>query len=117
MTKQSSTFCVLPFMHLATHPSGHCSLCCIADHTNMKSFAKTGQKVLNLKENSVEEIMNSDYYREVRDQMMNGEAPEACRPCFDNEERGIRSKRQEENIKYRDMIDDARELLSKNSQS
>ena len=31
----------------------------------MKSFAKTGQKVLNLKENSVEEIMNSDYYREV----------------------------------------------------
>jgi len=79
----SKSFCVLPWIHLATHPSGHCSLCCIADHTNMKSFAKDsfGQP-LNLAQNSIEEIMESQSYQNTREMMLKGEFPEACRPCY-----------------------------------
>ena len=94
----SKSFCVLPWIHLSTHPSGHCSLCCIADHTNMKSFAKRDGKPLNLARDSIQEIMGA--YEDTRKMMLEGEYPEACRPCYDAEERGLPSKRIQENKKY-----------------
>tara|TARA_Y100001937_G_scaffold58468_1_gene80191 strand:- start:3153 stop:4373 length:1221 start_codon:yes stop_codon:yes gene_type:complete len=97
----SSTYCPLPFTHLATHPHGGCTLCCISDHKNGASRSKNykengGTEWLDLNNHSVDDIYNSDYFKEVRLQMLNNEEPAACTRCYDEERKGITSKRQSE---------------------
>lgn len=88
------TFCPLPWTHLATHPEGKATLCCVSDHKNNMSAARTNNKVLNLNKHKVIEIMNSDYYVKVRQQMKNGIMPGSCIRCYTEEESLITSKRQ-----------------------
>jgi len=92
--------CSLPFTHLATHPHGGVTLCCISDHTNAASNARTNGKILNINTDSIDSVMNSDFYKEVRLQMVNGVEPKACTRCYDEERKGIKSKRLEENERY-----------------
>jgi organic radical activating enzyme len=96
----SKTFCPLPWMHLATHPEGKATLCCVSDHTNNMSVARTNGKVLNLNRNKVIEIMNSDYYVEVRNQMRQGIKPKSCLRCYNEEDMGIVSKRELETSRF-----------------
>lgn len=106
----------MPWIHLATHPHGGVTLCCIADHTNSESRAKnfdeTGNPIwLTLGKDSIDDIMNSDYYKQTRLQMLNGEVPKACERCFIEEQNGIRSKRLEENENYKDFtIENAKSI-------
>lgn len=95
-----SKVCALPFLHLATHPNGNTSLCCISDHKNCASHAKDGNKILTLNESSVDTMFNSETYRNTRLEMLAGKEPNACRRCYDEERDGIKSKRQEENGRY-----------------
>ena len=96
--------CSLPWKHLATHPHGGCTLCCISDHrhgaSRARNFKKNTTEWLSLNDHSIETIMNSDYYKEVRLQMLNGVEPDACKRCYDDERAGLRSKRTEENERY-----------------
>lgn len=92
----TNTICPLPWMHLATHPEGKATLCCISDHTNNMSAARTNGSVLNFNRNKVIEIMNSDTYVDVRKQMRNGVKPKPCLRCYEEENNGIYSKRQQE---------------------
>lgn len=87
-------FCPLPWMHLATHPEGKATLCCVSDHTNNISAARTNNKVLNLNNNKVIDIVNSDSYIKVRQEMRNGIKPTSCTRCYDEEKTIIKSKRQ-----------------------
>ena len=102
--------CSLPWTHLATHPHGGCTLCCIADHSHGASRAKNyngeGQRPtwLTLNRDSIDSVMNSDYYKEVRLQMLAGQEPNACRRCYEDERAGLHSKRQQENERYLDKI-------------
>ena len=93
----SKTFCALPFVHLATHPHGGVTLCCVSDFTNAMNSSKNydGKLVqyLNLNENSINEVLNSDYFKEVRQQMLLGKKPEACMRCYNEESAGLQSKR------------------------
>lgn len=95
-----SKVCVLPFTHLATHPDGHTSFCCISDHKNCVSHAKRGGFPISLNDVSIREMVNSESYREVRLEMLAGKEPAACTRCYDEERAGIKSKRQEENSRY-----------------
>jgi uncharacterized Fe-S cluster-containing radical SAM superfamily protein len=96
------TFCSLPWMHLATHPDGGVTLCCISDHRNAMSRSKNYKplKYLDLNSSSINDVMNSDYFKQTRLEMLNGKIPEACRRCFQEESAGVRSKRIEENEKF-----------------
>lgn len=105
MSENYKKICSLPWKHLATHPHGGCTLCCISDHTNGASRARNfkpdgSAEWLSLNNNSIDEIMNSDYYKQVRLQMLNGEEPAACKRCYEDERAGLRSKRIEENDRY-----------------
>jgi organic radical activating enzyme len=53
--------------------------------------------MLNLNSDTVEKVMNSDYFKETRLQMLAGVAPIACMRCFTEEQAGVRSKRAVEN--------------------
>ena len=102
----SDTLCVLPFTHLATHPNGNVSLCCVSDHVNCASHAKTDGKILSLNDSTVDEVFNSDYFKKTRLQMLDNKEPYACRRCYEEERKGIQSKRQTENLNYLESSSD-----------
>ena len=107
-----STYCSLPWTHLATHPDGGVTLCCISDHTGGASRAKNFNPTtyLNLNSSPINAIMNSDYFKSVRLEMLDGKIPAACQRCFKEEANGVRSKRVEENAKLGFTEDMARAI-------
>lgn len=97
---KSESFCVLPWIHLATRPNGDMRICCVAN----ASGADTGDYSVGLvkKENGQPanfgndlptEAFNNDYMKSVRKLMLSGEVPASCTKCFEEEEQGIVSKR------------------------
>lgn len=90
----SSTFCVLPFSHLATHTDGSAILCCVA---------KTDSG-LNLNDRSLKEVWNSNYLRSARLKMLRGEPVSACSHCYAEEKNGCRSHRITENRVWKDRF-------------
>ena len=112
-TMTDKTFCVLPWLHLATHPHGKVTLCCNADHTHMVSASRnrtehsnddkrltSGDRFLSLQTDSVHDIMNSDSFKQVRKEMLADRMPYACMRCYREEAQGIASKRVTENANY-----------------
>jgi sulfatase maturation enzyme AslB (radical SAM superfamily) len=79
---ESKTFCMHPFTGLATREDGAIKVCCRSAPVGF------------IQDNSLEEIWNNDTMREVRRQVLCGERPEVCRPCFDLEDQGVESLRQ-----------------------
>ena len=102
----SDTLCVLPWMHLATHPNGGASLCCRSNHTHAISWAKKSdsQNLVMLDNDSIEEIMNSDKFIQVRQAMIDGKRPVECEGCWSDENKDIKSKRQYENERWKHII-------------
>lgn len=97
---KSPSFCVLPWIHLATRPNGDMRICCVAN----ASGADTGDysvglvkmedgKPANFAYDLPTEAFNNDYMKSVRKTMLDGEIPASCLKCFKEEERGIVSKR------------------------
>lgn len=76
------TFCLHPFTGLATREDGAVKVCC------------RSQPVGWIQEQSMEDIWNGDAMRKVRKQVLCGERPEVCKPCFDLEDQGVESLRQ-----------------------
>ena len=100
----SKTYCALPWIHLGTHPHGGVTPCCISDHTGgrnrARDYGENGDVMFNLNDHDIAAHMNSDYFREVRQQMLNGEEPPACWRCYDEERKGLVSKRISEQANY-----------------
>jgi sulfatase maturation enzyme AslB (radical SAM superfamily) len=71
-----------PFTGLATREDGAIKICC------------RSQPVGWIQEQSLEEVWNSDKMKEVRRQVLNGERPDVCMPCFNLEDQGVESLRQ-----------------------
>ena len=71
-----------PFTGLATREDGAVKVCC------------RSQPVGWIQDDSLENIWNGPQIREVRKQVLNGERPAVCKPCFDLEDQGVESLRQ-----------------------
>jgi MoaA/NifB/PqqE/SkfB family radical SAM enzyme len=71
-----------PFTGLATREDGAVKVCC------------RSAPIGNIQDNTLEEIWNNDAMQLVRRQVLNGERPEVCKPCFDLEDQGVESLRQ-----------------------
>lgn len=98
MTK-SATFCILPWVSLATNASGNLRVCC--NVIPGKGFIKKTEVDKNSKINpykifkdDLKEAWNSETYTTLRKQMLAGERPEMCARCFKEEDAGIVSSRQ-----------------------
>lgn len=109
MTK---TFCALPWIHLATRPNGDVRVCCTANASGAGSdddkeagLIRQEGKVVNLVTHTVEQVWNSDSMKSIRLQMLNGEVPSSCTKCFEEESKGITSKRQWETIQWNKRLD------------
>ena len=88
----SKTFCVLPFMSLATNASGNLRVCCnVIPGTGF--IRKPNGQIYNISRDDMKEAWNSEVYQTLRQQMLDGERPEMCARCFKEEDAGIRSSR------------------------
>ena len=102
----SNTMCVLPWMHLASHPNGGQSLCCRSNHTGAVSWArKPKSSDLQTFDNTpLVDMANSETFVRVREQMIGGERPRECEGCWKDEAAGIPSKREYENERWKHII-------------
>ena len=73
-------------MHIATYTTGEAMMCCVAKKT-----------AGNLNRNTLEEIWNSDHYKQARLDMLAGRENAACVKCYSEEKAGINSHRVVEN--------------------
>jgi len=94
-----NTFCILPWMHLATNASGNLRVCC--NSTPGKNFiTKEDGTPYKVYKDDLQEAWNSEVYTNIRKQMLNGERPDMCQRCFREEDAGVRSARQAWNDKW-----------------
>lgn len=107
MKEKNDVFCVLPWIHLATHPIGVVTPCCITDMTNAVSTAAKEHDTtqhLFLGRDTLDDIANSARFKQMRKEMMNGESPKICQKCYKYDQGGVTSKRVESNIKFEQYI-------------
>jgi MoaA/NifB/PqqE/SkfB family radical SAM enzyme len=108
MSNQSNTFCPLPWIHLATRPNGDVRVCCTANASGAGLIdVKDAGLVtnMNLKTHTVEQVWNSEFMRNVRLQMLENKIPTSCTKCFQEESKGITSKRNWETMVWQDRLD------------
>ena len=108
-----TTACVLPFIHLATHPNGVVTPCCQSDMTNGFSFSKD-ENLNILGKESLQQISNSKNFCDIRIKMLNGEQPKECAGCYKLERTGEISKRMYENDKYPHTLVELGEKVDEN---
>lgn len=77
LLENNKAFCILPWIHMHVWPNGNAMPCCIAD-----SNTPFG----NVKKSSIEEVWNSEDYKNLRKAMLNGEKLPVCRRCYELED-------------------------------
>ena len=82
--KKSSTFCMLPFMHIYGSAGGDMVPCCEAQELPLNNPGETAL-----------ESWNNNNYKELRRALARNERPERCAVCWHNEDAGIVSNRQQ----------------------
>lgn len=88
LLKDSKTFCIYPWIHLHTYPTGEAYPCC---HAEMK------YPVGNCRTNTLEEVWNSPEQRQLRVDMLNETPNPACGRCYEQENSGFFSGRRSAN--------------------
>ena len=95
---KNKSFCILPWMHIATTSTGKYRPCCnIAQGT---TITKPDGSHYNVVEDTIEEMWYSDYMINLRDKMLRGKKSRICKRCYREEEAGIESARQSANNRY-----------------
>ena len=84
---RSDTFCIYPWTHIHAWPDGYVYPCCGTDINPLGT----------LKENTLEELWNSEKQKQLRLDMLNGTKNEICRRCHEQEESGFFSMRNSAN--------------------
>lgn len=81
-TCKSTTFCMHPFTGLATREDGAIQVCC------------RSHPIGNIQEETLEQAWNNENMQRIRRQVLNGDRPPECQPCFSLEDQGVESLRQ-----------------------
>lgn len=107
----SATFCILPWIHVATRPNGDARVCCGSNASQATKgiydsgiVKKENGEPANFGRENLLSAFNNEYMKDIRKSMLNGMIPLSCAKCFEEESKGIVSKRAWENI-YWDQQD------------
>jgi len=82
-------FCVLPWISLETSPIGTTRPCCLAED----EITDTDGSKYSLLTTDLNEVHNSNYMQKLRQEFLDGEQPQTCRKCWNEERSGRTSKR------------------------
>ena len=81
--------CALLWSHVANEPGGTCRTCCIAKD---RIKDKNGNE-MNLATSTLTEVLQSEFVKEIRDELREGGEPANCETCWIDERNGKESKR------------------------
>jgi MoaA/NifB/PqqE/SkfB family radical SAM enzyme len=93
--------CMLPWISIETSPIGTARPCCLA----VDEITKPNGTKYSLRENTLEEIYHSPYMQDLRQQFLNGNKPQTCQRCWDEEAAGRVSKRLNSRIRLKEYYD------------
>jgi radical SAM protein with 4Fe4S-binding SPASM domain len=85
---KSKVFCIYPWIHINANPDGKAYPCCMTDHK---------YPVGNCNQNSLKEIWNNNSMRGVRKAMLSETSIDGCKRCYEQEQAGFFSGRQNAN--------------------
>lgn len=76
------TFCFSPWAHLEISSRGEFKPCCVFK----ESIKDSNGRSYNIKLDTVEQVYNSDYLTNLRNQFLNGDSPAGCSTCWHKEQ-------------------------------
>lgn len=91
----NETFCMAPWVHLHIRPDGEVRPCA----------SYCGSSYGSLKQNSIEEIWNSDTIKKIRKDMVNGLPNQGCLTCYLYDKVGLLSERSFNNQSFFHHLD------------
>ena len=95
----NKTICAYPWVHMSAHLNGEMIICCNTyNRENIKKDDGTVWKLKDIEDPLV--YFNSNDYKKIRLQMLEGEEPEICKKCYDIERSGGHSIRQNTLTEY-----------------
>ena len=106
-----STFCNIPFTKISTENNGSYLHCCYAvpsDETVIefkKYSVKDSQGTNYTIKDNVQQVWNSDFYKKLRHDLINGVQNTACKHCWDKEQHGAHSYRQTNSLVPDNLFD------------
>ena len=104
----STSFCMAPWIHIHTSPTGIASPCCIAE-------AGYAEGVGNSINQSLIDLVNSEKMNELRLNMLTDVKNPMCSTCHRHEEHGVESFRQSFNNQYSQYINEIADTNSDGS--
>lgn len=90
---------MLPWISIETSPIGTARPCCLA----RDEITKIDGTKFDLNKDNLETIYHSEYMQNLRKQFLNGEKPETCKLCWDEEAAGRTSKRINSRIRLKEL--------------
>lgn len=106
LLEKSDTFCIVPWTHLHTTPTGIAAPCCIAES------CATEDGVGDAKKQGLMELVNSPKMNQLRLDMLKGVKNNECNKCHKHEEQGIKSFRQMINDEMGNYFEEAIETTN-----
>ena len=84
----SDRFCMIPWIHLHAWPDGRAYPCCLGEDAH---------HVGNLKQQSMQTVWNDEPMREIRRNMLADQPSKQCTRCYEQEDAGFSSMRNNSN--------------------
>jgi MoaA/NifB/PqqE/SkfB family radical SAM enzyme len=95
------TICMLPWISIETSPIGTARPCCLA----VDEITDDAGRKYDLNETDLQTIYNSTYMQNLRQQFRNGDKPDTCNRCWQEEDAGRASKRIFSKIRLKELVD------------
>ena len=89
----NKTFCPLPWKEISSSPSGSIRLCCSS--TSSSNLSRYSDGTVAKMSDDLNESWNTDFFKNVRQKMLDGVAVSACSNCYKQEAAGMHSERQQ----------------------
>jgi radical SAM protein with 4Fe4S-binding SPASM domain len=100
---KSETFCMLPWVHMHAFPDGRAYPCCLADYWH---------PVGDLRKSTMAEVWNQEPYRNLRKNMISETKSKECTKCYEQEQNGFFSMRNDANRNYGHHIEEVDATLA-----
>jgi MoaA/NifB/PqqE/SkfB family radical SAM enzyme len=85
----NQSYCSLAWVGITTDPDGSLRPCCVSDD----KVTKDDGSLYNLGVDKLEDIYNSNFYKNLRQDMLDGKLIPGCKTCYSNEKYGRESRR------------------------
>jgi len=109
LLNRSDTFCMIPWVHMHTSPTGQGAPCCISNS------CADNVGVGNSNRDSLSDLVNSPKMKKLRLDMLKGTKNTECSNCHKHDDQGVPSFRTQSNIAWEKHFNDVIETTDMNT--